>query len=321
MFDVAIHIRPRWRAGFAASLSALIWLAFGSSANSTVVRFNTVSGNIDLRLYDTATPLNVANFLNYVNSGRYAGTFIHRSMPGFVIQGGGYFYDAVNNVAPHIAEYAQVNNEFGISNLRGTIAMAKLAAPADGGPPNGGPNSATSEWFFNLSDSNAGNLDFQNGGFTVFGRVVGSGMSVVDGIAALQRYDLDPPPQSTFDTVPLRTGFTNLSNGLVFVNSVSILNLPAGDYDFNGVVNAADYSIWRNSYGSKTNAAADSNGNGIVDAADYVIWRNTLNSGAAAGAGELFAAGVPEPASGLLVLSGSLFWAAYRGRRMNRDLR
>src|SRR6476659_31862 len=137
------------RAYFAGVVMALVGLMFSPVAHGTVVRFNTVSGTVDVRLYNAATPLNVANFLNYVTSGRYNGTFIHRDVPGFVIQGGGYTYDAPSGSAPHIAEFSQVNNEFGVSNLRGTIAMAKLAAPADGGPPNGGPNSATSEWFFN----------------------------------------------------------------------------------------------------------------------------------------------------------------------------
>ena len=150
----------------------------------------------------------------------------------------------------------------------------------------GDPNSATSEWFFNLSDSNAGScpngLDCQNGGFTVFGRVVGSGMTVVDSIAALPRFDLDASG-STFDTVPLRDGAT-LSDSLVFVNSIQVLNFKAGDYDFNGTVNNADYTVWRNTLGSTTNAAADGNGNGKVDAADYVLWRKTLGQSGGPGA-------------------------------------
>jgi peptidyl-prolyl cis-trans isomerase A (cyclophilin A) len=271
-------------------------------------------------MYDTATPLNVANFLNYVNSGRYNGTFIHRSIPGFVIQGGGYTYDVGTNSAPHIAEFSQVLNEPGISNLRGTIAMAKLAAPADGGPPNGGPNSATSEWFFNLAD-NSSNLDNQNGGFTVFGRVVGSGMTVVDAIAALPRFDLDGTSGSTFDTVPLRTGAT-LADRLVFVNSFQILNFKAGDYDFNGTVNAADYTVWRNTLGSTTDAAADGNGNGKVDAADYVLWRKTLGQSGGPGAGSgagLDSFGVPEPSSGILILLAGAMLTLYRAR-FRRDV-
>src|SRR5205814_9757312 len=162
--------RNVWRPGRLAILSAAIGLVYGSPANCTVVQFNTVSGSLAVRLYDTATPLNVANFLHYVNNSLYNGTFIHRDIPGFVLQGGGYTYNASNNTAPHIATFSPVQNEFGISNLRSTIAMAKLG---------GDPNSATSEWFFNLAD-NSSNLDSQNGGFTVFGRVVGSGMTVVD---------------------------------------------------------------------------------------------------------------------------------------------
>jgi peptidyl-prolyl cis-trans isomerase A (cyclophilin A) len=66
-------------------------------------------------------------------------------------------------------------NEFGASNLRGTVAMAKV---------DGNPDSATNQWFVNLADS-SGNLDANNGGFTVFGTVLGDGMAVLDAIDAL----------------------------------------------------------------------------------------------------------------------------------------
>jgi cyclophilin family peptidyl-prolyl cis-trans isomerase len=279
----------------ARRLPAIVLLVVASCtanfAGATVVRFTTSLGNIDVRLYDTATPLNVANLLNYINSNRYDGTFIHRSIPGFVIQGGGYFYDAPSNTAPHIQQFDQVMNEPGISNLRGTIAMAKLPPPEEGGPPNGGPNSATSEWFFNLSDNNA---------------------SVVDSIAALPRFDLDPPPSQSFDTVPLRDG-SGLANRLVFINDVQVRNLPAGDYDFNGTVNAADYAAWKSTYGSTTNAAADGNSNGVVDAADYVVWRNTFGQ-TSTGSGSVVGL-VPEASSAILLLLAVPVMALYRRRR------
>ena len=141
-----------------------------------MVRLVTVLGPIDITLYDTEAPLTVANFLSYVNSGAYSNSFIHRSMPGFVIQGGGYTLN--NATLAAVPASAPVQNEFSTSrsNVRGTIAMAKVGSD---------PNSATSQWFINLAD-NASNLDQQNGGFTVFGRISASGMKVADAIAALQ---------------------------------------------------------------------------------------------------------------------------------------
>jgi peptidyl-prolyl cis-trans isomerase A (cyclophilin A) len=313
MLVAVSRTRNAWRFGRLAALSVAVGLLFSSPAHCTVVQFNTVLGSVIVRLYDSATPQNVANFLHYLNSGLYNGTFFHRDIPGFVLQGGGYAYNASSGTAPHIATFAPVQNEFRVSNLRGTIAMAKLG---------GDPNSATSEFFFNLSDSNAGappdGLDYQNGGFTVFGRVLGSGMNVVDNIVSLPIFDLDPdpagtPPQNrhtTFDNVPLRNGAT-LSDALVFINSVQVLNVSPGDFDGSGSVTKNDYALWRETFGSKILAEADGNGNGGVDLADYVTWRK---SAGAAGAAELSGAGVPEPASVALILVGGLMLPFYLRR-------
>jgi cyclophilin family peptidyl-prolyl cis-trans isomerase len=142
------------------------------------VRLGATTKTIDLALLVDAAPLTVANFLSYVDSGRYAANFFHRSVPGFIIQNGG-FYFVNDNTFDYVPAFAPVVNEFGVSNTRGTVAMAKLG---------GDPNSATSQWFINLADNSA-NLDAQNGGFTVFARVLGTGMGVADEIAAVPRYN------------------------------------------------------------------------------------------------------------------------------------
>lgn len=158
------------------------------AANATVVQFQTVLGNFEVNLYDQATPATVANFLAYVNAGAYDNVVFHRVVGGFVAQGGGFTYEGTETLAS-IVQNAAVVNEPVFSNVRGTIAMAKLA---------GNPNSATNQWFINLGNNSA-NLDVQNGGFTVFGQVIGNGMDVLDAINAVPRFAFGP-----FDTIPLR---------------------------------------------------------------------------------------------------------------------
>ena len=156
-----------------AMLFALILPAIG---HATTVRMETNLGAIDIILYDTAAPRTVTNFLSYVNSGAYRNSFVHRSVPGFVIQGGGFVWSDLNNGPVAISTSAPIANEFSAtrSNKRGTVAMARVG---------GSPNSATSQWFVNLVDNNF--LDGVDGGFTVFGEVSASSMAVVDAIAAL----------------------------------------------------------------------------------------------------------------------------------------
>jgi cyclophilin family peptidyl-prolyl cis-trans isomerase len=176
-----------------------------------VAQFDTVSGKINVELLANDAPLNVANFLNYVNRGAYTNTIIHRSVPGFVIQGGGFALQGTSISA--IATDAPVKNEFKDSNLRGTMAMAKTAA---------GPDSATNQWFFNLGDNSA-NLDNQNGGFTVFARVIGSGMTVVDTIAAVPSYDASGANllnDSNFTALPLLNPSLTAAN-LVLIRSIA----------------------------------------------------------------------------------------------------
>jgi cyclophilin family peptidyl-prolyl cis-trans isomerase len=160
------------------------------SAHYAFARFDTELGRIYVQLYKSKAPLTVQNFLKYASDRDYDDTIIHRSIPGFVLQGGGYHVEGGG--LAHIDVDAPVENEFGISNLRGTVAMAKVG---------GNPDSATSEWFFNLADNSA-NLDAQNGGFTVFASVVGDGLALVDQIAAIPTHHINIAG-SVFRDLPL----------------------------------------------------------------------------------------------------------------------
>jgi cyclophilin family peptidyl-prolyl cis-trans isomerase len=172
--------------------------SFSAPGIQSAVRLATSKGNIDILLFPTA-PLTVANFLGYVSRGDYNNVLFHRSPLGFVLQGGGYRTYASPDVFERIPTLSPVQNEPGISNLTGTIAMAKLG---------GNPNSATNEFFFNLQD-NAANLDFQNGGFTVFGRAsVPSLAGAVTTISGLDRYNY--PIQQFNQSGNLDSIFTDL---------------------------------------------------------------------------------------------------------------
>jgi peptidyl-prolyl cis-trans isomerase B (cyclophilin B) len=135
----------------------------------TFVVLETSLGSIKLELDAVKAPATVANFLSYVDEGFYDGTVFHRVIPTFMIQGGGFepglkqkkTKAAIKNEAPN-----------GLSNLRGTIAMARTSDL----------HSATAQFFINVA--NNGGLDDRHSPYCVFGKVV-EGMDVVDKIKAV----------------------------------------------------------------------------------------------------------------------------------------
>jgi cyclophilin family peptidyl-prolyl cis-trans isomerase len=119
-------------------------------------------GNITIELYDDM-PITTGNFKNLTRRGFYDGTIFHRVAKNFVIQGGDLTSKGIS--VPSIQD--ELPNKH--SNVRGSVAMAKTT----------NPNSATSQFFINLNDTNAANLDSN---YSVFGRVT-AGMDVVDAIS------------------------------------------------------------------------------------------------------------------------------------------
>jgi cyclophilin family peptidyl-prolyl cis-trans isomerase len=167
----------------------------GLADGTRVAELVTPLGSICFELLDADAPITTANFVYYLENGLIADTFFHRSVPGFVIQGGGYTIDGTTLLPDAVTPRpgVTVTNEpctldtpypgppavmicSERGNVRGTVSLAKAG---------GDPNSGTTNWFINLGD-NRPNLDNQNGGFTVFARVF-QGMDVVDAIAALTR--------------------------------------------------------------------------------------------------------------------------------------
>ncbi|MCK4708472.1 MAG: peptidylprolyl isomerase, partial [Gammaproteobacteria bacterium] len=202
--------------------------------------------NLDLELFRSDAPLTVANYLSYVNGDDYDSSFIYRSLAGFIIQSGRYTFkpvDPVNDPLRPIDEgtglelvvegpLSPVVNEFKLSNIRGTIAMAKLPDL---------PDSATNEWFINLAD-NSKNLDNQNQGFTVFGSVIDDGMAIVDEISNFTNHQfINQLLGSDFDGMPLTSGEifgVIVQPDMVMITSASVINrpiirfdVPEGDFD------------------------------------------------------------------------------------------
>ena len=137
------------------------------------VKIETTAGDLLIELDEEKAPVTTENFLSYVEDGFYEGTIFHRVIEGFMIQGGGFTEDMRQKKTklPIVNEAAN-----GLSNERGTIAMARTSDP----------DSATSQFFVNHADNSF--LDYQdeqNPGYAVFGETV-EGFEVLDQIAGVE---------------------------------------------------------------------------------------------------------------------------------------
>ena len=140
-----------------------------------MILFETTLGNITIELFETDAPETTANFKQYVEDSFYDGTIFHRVIDGFMIQGGGFEPGMIQKDARD-----PISNEAsnGLSNNRGTIAMARTMEP----------HSATAQFFINVNDNDFLNFRSETPdgfGYCVFGRVF-DGLDVVDAIKAVE---------------------------------------------------------------------------------------------------------------------------------------
>ena len=146
------------------------------AAKNPVVVIETSLGDITVELDRARAPVTVENFLAYARAGFYDGTIFHRVIKGFMIQGGGLTPDMQRKPTKPPIENEAGN---GLSNTRGTIAMARTADP----------HSATSQFFINTADNVRLDRGREStGGYAVFGRVT-AGMDVVDKIESVPTTD------------------------------------------------------------------------------------------------------------------------------------
>jgi cyclophilin family peptidyl-prolyl cis-trans isomerase len=240
-----------------------------------VVQFRTNLGNFNAQMLAGAGAATVANFLSYVNGARFTDSFIHRSVVGLgIIQGGGFRIvaaspldvDVIPTDPPIVLEYT-------LHNTRGTLAMART----------GEPDSATSGWFINTIDNTATFGPSNGGGYAVFARVTGSGMTVVDTIQAVRTYNAG----AAFPTLPLVNfpGGTILAQHLVTVQTVeavpvfpatagqsSVVNFAVQNTNpalLNATISASELSLALNpgaaGFAQLTITATDTNGNSAQD--------------------------------------------------------
>ena len=231
-----------------------IVLSYGSS---DIVALESDVGTLLFEMLPDAAPNTVSNFLNYVSDGDYQDSIIHRSVPGFVIQGGGFTTSSQTFTSTSqfssVPTDSPVNNEFDISNTRGTVAMAKLG---------GDPNSATSQWFVNLADNSA-NLDAQNGGFTVFAKILD--MSTADAIAAIGRQNHG----GAFTDLPVAAGSQLISFTDVMADAV-VSGRVYEDANGNGVLDSdvesglAGFTVF-----------SDADGDNVLDANEFSVQTNS----------------------------------------------
>jgi uncharacterized protein (TIGR03437 family) len=198
-------------------LRAFIFIAlagFSTALHAQTVRFQTTLGGIDVVLTPAITPLTVANFMNYVNSGEYNNTIFHRSLNAaenstqafYLIQGGGYIIK--NHLPFQFQPNDPVPSEFKTSNTRGTLAMALFGTDI---------NSGSDQWYFNTIDNSAA-LDPQT--FTVFGNVANdASLAVMDAINGILTFSFDG--LTNLPLINYTAGHTVQDANYVYVNSVA----------------------------------------------------------------------------------------------------
>jgi cyclophilin family peptidyl-prolyl cis-trans isomerase len=193
----------------AVDLTALINLP-GVRPSDTVVQMQTNLGPINLLMQGGSAPISVTNFLSYVSKGAYNNSVIHRTVNSgiFILQGGGYTVASGSIVPVTIPTSAAIQNEYALSNTRGTVAFAKIS---------GNVNSATDQWFINTAD-NSGTLNNQNGGYAVFATVMGAGMAIADKIVALPEVQVPNASTDVFSATPAYN--YNSATGFVYANWV-----------------------------------------------------------------------------------------------------
>lgn len=228
---------------FSKFVLSSVFLIFCQSSNavqivSVQLDYDNRTEILDLELFDDQVGSTVANFMSYVNTERYDGTFIYRAIPNFVIQTGGYTFrpnDPLTDGLRPIDEPGSglalvpedstlvINNPV-LSNIRGTLALAKQS---------GDPDSGADEWFINLTD-NSENLDNQNGGFTVFGSVIDDGMLFADEISVFPIQIFAGPvlgpsfsslPVVNYDFLAIPSPLVLQSN-LVMLTSFTVIDRP-----------------------------------------------------------------------------------------------
>jgi peptidyl-prolyl cis-trans isomerase A (cyclophilin A) len=179
-------------------------------AGPPIARFQSVLGNFDVLLDPDAAPISVTNFMAYANRGAYDTTIIHRSTTKNptdiqIVQGGGF--ELMSNMLVPVTTDPPILLEAGMSNSRGTLAMARTPDP----------NSATSQWYFNVANNTG--LDFD---YAVFGQTLGGGQSVLDAIGEVPTYDKRLQLQDgAFGQLPLFGPELFIQN-LVLINSVRV---------------------------------------------------------------------------------------------------
>jgi cyclophilin family peptidyl-prolyl cis-trans isomerase len=250
---------------------------FDPDTTNTTVTFNTTLGTFNVTLFGRQAPETVTNFLNYIAAGDYNNDLFHRLSnlaqttamnpvltPNQVLQGGGFTATLDTNTPANVTAFTTVqafqpiSNEFSsaLPNVAGTLSMARGSSP----------NSATSQFFFNLSDNSSALSGNNGGGFAVFGAIDPSKIGLLQGLIQNTNFiptDVSTASQQTaFVTVPLAKGFTPANNfptganvnDLLIINNISIPTAPTGHLSYS-ILSNSDSSVATVKLGANTSTS------------------------------------------------------------------